>query len=62
MKQVNRTKEALIWFILLVPFFYAFTIWNKVPPQVPTHFDFNGKTNDYSGNYLSDYAGNAKFA
>jgi len=49
MKQVNRTKEALIWLILLVPFIYAFAIWNRVPEQVPTHFDMNGKPNDYSG-------------
>jgi uncharacterized membrane protein len=49
MKQVNRTKEAIIWLILLVPFIYAFAIWNKVPEQVPTHFDLNGKPNAYSG-------------
>ncbi len=49
MKQVNRTKEALIWLILLVPFIYAFAIWNKVPQQVPTHFDLNGMPDDYSG-------------
>ena len=49
MRQVNRTKEALIWLILLVPFIYAFAIWNKVPQQVPTHFDIHGQPNDYSG-------------
>src|SRR3954454_24549462 len=49
MKQVNRTKESLILLILLVPFIYAFAIWKKVPEQVPTHFDMNGKPNDYSG-------------
>src|SRR6476469_5133298 len=49
MKQVNKTKEALIWLILLVPFMYAFAIWNKVPEKVPTHFDINGKPDDYSG-------------
>src|SRR4051812_3839705 len=49
MKQVNKIKEALIWLILLVPFIYAFAIWNKVPEKVPTHFDINGKPDDYSG-------------
>jgi uncharacterized membrane protein len=49
MKQINRTKEMLIWLMLLAPFIYAFVIWNKVPERVPTHFDINGNPDDYSG-------------
>jgi len=49
MKQVNRTKEALIWLMLIVPFIYAFVIWSKVPQQVPIHFNIKGEPDDYSG-------------
>ena len=49
MKQINLKKEALIWMILLVPFVYALIIWNKIPDQVPTHFNIKGEPDDYSG-------------
>lgn len=49
MNQLNRTKEAIIWLLLLLPFAYAAFIWNKLPDQVPTHFNIEGKPDDYSG-------------
>jgi len=49
MKQVNRKKEAIIWLILLLPFIYSLIVWNKLPDQVPTHFDVKGEPDDYSG-------------
>jgi uncharacterized membrane protein len=48
MKQVNTKKEVLIWLILLMPFVYAILVWNKIPAQVPTHFNTQGEPNDYS--------------
>ena len=48
MKQVNWKKEAIIWLLLLIPFIYAAIVWNKVPEKVPTHFDINGRPDDYS--------------
>jgi uncharacterized membrane protein len=48
MKQVNIKKEILIWLILLLPFIYALIVWNKIPEQVPTHFNVKGEPDDYS--------------
>jgi len=49
MKQVNMRKEAIIWLILLLPFIYSLIVWNKIPEQVPTHFNVKGEPDDYSG-------------
>jgi len=48
MKQVNMRKEAIIWLILLLPFIYSLIVWNKIPEQVPTHFNVKGEPDDYS--------------
>src|ERR1017187_8695977 len=48
MKKVNKKKETIIWLILLFPFIYALIVWNKLPDLVPTHFNVNGKPDDYS--------------
>jgi|SRR5665213_2283765 len=49
MQQVNRKKEAIIWLLILLPFIYVLVIWNKVPDIVPTHFNYKGVPDDYSG-------------
>lgn len=48
MNNINRTKEAIIWLMLLTPFFYAIYIWNSLPDQVPTHWNVKGEVDDYS--------------
>jgi len=47
-KNFNRKKEILIWIILLIPFIYSMIVWNKIPDQVPTHFNIKGEPDDYS--------------
>ncbi|MFI5136121.1 MAG: SdpI family protein [Chitinophagales bacterium] len=49
MKNINWKKESLIWIALLTPFIYSFIIWNKIPDQVPTHWNVKGEVDDYSG-------------
>lgn len=49
MKQINKSKEALLWLILLLPFIYILIVWNTIPDQVPTHFNIKGEPDDYSG-------------
>lgn len=48
MKNINWKKETVIWILLLAPFIYALIIWNRVPEQVPTHFNMEGEADDYS--------------
>ena len=49
MKNINWKKEAVIWLALIAPFIYALIMWDKVPDQVPTHWNLKGETDDYSG-------------
>ena len=41
-------KESILWVIMLLPFIYLANIWSILPEQVPTHFGFNGKADDWS--------------
>lgn len=41
-------KESLLLIFVVVPYIYLSTIWNGLPERVPTHFDFNGRPNDWS--------------
>lgn len=45
---VGVRGEWLFWIILLLPFLYIPFIWNKLPESIPTHWDMEGKVNDYS--------------
>ena len=41
-------KESVLWVFIVLPYVYLSTIWDKLPARVPTHFDFEGKANDWS--------------
>ncbi len=41
-------KESILWALIALPYVYLATIWNKLPEQVPTHFNMNGVANDWS--------------
>lgn len=34
--------------IILIPVFLGLLLWNRLPEQIPTHFDFNGTTDGWS--------------
>jgi len=42
MKKLNFKKEWLLWLVLLTPVIYASLVWNKLPGQLPFHFDWTG--------------------
>ncbi len=35
-------KESLLWILIILPYVYLAIIWNKLPEQVPTHFNLRG--------------------
>ena len=41
-------NDWLIWIIILTPYLFVAYFWNKFPDQIATHFDMDGKPNDYS--------------
>lgn len=41
-------KESVLWAFIALPYVYLTTIWNKLPEQVPTHFNIEGVANDWS--------------
>lgn len=44
-------KEILLFVLALVPIFYLAYVWNVLPEQVPTHYNFNGEADRYSGKF-----------
>jgi uncharacterized membrane protein len=41
-------KEAVLWVITLLPYAYLAMIWGQLPDQVPTHFNVDGKADNWS--------------
>ncbi len=41
-------KELILWAFIALPYAYLTIIWNKLPEQVPTHFNIEGVANDWS--------------
>ena len=42
-------KETLLWAFIVLPYIYLGAIWSQLPDQVPTHFNFAGNADDWSG-------------
>ena len=41
-------KELFLWILIVIPFIYLAMVWERLPAQVPTHFDFAGNPNDWT--------------
>lgn len=46
MKTINKPLEALIVAIIVAPFVYAALVWDELPAQIVSHYDFQGRAND----------------
>jgi uncharacterized membrane protein len=42
-------NDWLIWTIITVPFIFVAMFWSQFPDQIPTHFSFDGRPDDYKG-------------
>jgi len=42
-------KESFLWALIILPYVYLSTIWDKLPARVPTHFNLQGNPDDWSG-------------
>lgn len=49
--KMNKKLLVLTSFIVLIPIFIGLALWNQLPDQVPTHFDFSGNPDDYSSKF-----------
>lgn len=58
---LKRNKKHIIItsLIMLLPILAGLLLWNKLPDQVPTHFDFSGTPNDYSSKPFAVFGINA---
>ena len=45
MKSVNPRLEALIILLTAIPFLYVVFVWNDLPAQITSHYDFTGRPN-----------------
>ena len=41
-------KESVLWAFIALPYIFLIVIWNKLPEQVPTHFNIEGVADDWS--------------
>jgi len=41
-------KESVLWVLIVLPYVYLAAIWDKLPVQVPTHFDIEGAADSWS--------------
>lgn len=44
---MNKLLNRLVWLVILIPGIYLAFIWNKLPNEVPMHFDINGHPDRY---------------
>lgn len=46
--KINKKRLLITSLVTLLPIFIGLLLWKQLPDQVPTHFDFSGKVDDYS--------------
>lgn len=49
MTKKNKKLILITSIITILPIFVGLILWNRLPEQIPTHFDSNGDPNGYSG-------------
>jgi len=47
MKKEFIRKEIILWVIISIPIIYMFTVWSKLPGELPSHWDMSGNVNGY---------------
>ena len=55
MKTFDIKKDWVIWVIIIIPFIYSALIYNQLPEQVPTHWDLEGRPDDYSSKFFGAF-------
>ncbi|MCK1212504.1 SdpI family protein [Streptococcus uberis] len=46
--KINKKRLLVTSLVTLLPILIGLLLWKQLPDQVPTHFDFSGKVDDYS--------------
>ena len=49
MKAIPKRTLLVTCVVILLPMFFGLALWNRLPERMPTHFDFSGTADDYSG-------------
>ena len=49
MKAIPKRTLLVTCIIILLPMFFGLALWNRLPERMPTHLDFSGTADDYSG-------------
>ena len=51
----NLKKEWFVWPILLAPFIISIFLWDKLPEEVPTHFNASGEADDWGPKWINAF-------
>ena len=49
MKAIPKRTLLVTCIIILLPMFVGLAMWNQLPERMPTHFNFSGEVDGYSG-------------
>ena len=49
MKAIPKRTLLVTCIVILLPMFFGLALWNRLPERMPTHFDFSGTADNYSG-------------
>lgn len=49
MKAIPKRTLLVTCVVILLPMLFGLALWNRLPERMPTHFDFSGTANGYSG-------------
>ncbi len=49
----NFRKEWFVWPILIAPFIVSYFLWDKLPEEVPTHFNIKGEADDWGPRWIN---------
>ncbi len=51
----NLKKEWFVWPILIAPFIVSYFLWDKLPEEVPTHFNIKGEADDWGPRWINAF-------
>lgn len=45
-------KESIIWIVLLIPIVYIILVWDRLPEQLPIHYNVQGEPDRYGPRWI----------
>lgn len=53
MKKSEKILTAISFFVMLVPMLAGVVLWNRLPEELPIHYNFKGEADNYAAKWIS---------